>query len=38
MRVRYGEMLRAEIAQTLASEEEIEDEVRHLFATFAGEA
>ncbi len=37
MRTRYREMLREEIAQTLASEEDIDDEVRHLFATFAGE-
>lgn len=37
MRSRYREMLREEIAQTLAIEEDIDDEVRHLFATFAGE-
>lgn len=37
MRTRYRETLREEIAQTLASEEDIDDEVRHLFATFAGE-
>lgn len=36
MRARYREMLREEIAQTLASEEDIDDEVRYLFATFAG--
>lgn len=37
MRTRYRETLREEIAQTLASEEDIDDEVRHLIATFAGE-
>lgn len=38
MRSRYREMLREEIAQTLASEEDIENEVRDLFATFANDA
>jgi RNA polymerase sigma-70 factor (ECF subfamily) len=35
MRGRYRELLRDEIAQTVATPEEIDDEVRHLFATFA---
>jgi RNA polymerase sigma-70 factor (ECF subfamily) len=30
LRQRYGELLRAEIAQTVASEGEVEEEVRHL--------
>lgn len=33
LRRRYGELLRAEIAQTVASAEEIEDELRSLFAS-----
>lgn len=37
MRNRFRELLRDEIAQTLASEKDIDDEVRYLFATFAGE-
>ena len=32
LRQRYGEMVRAEVANTVASPEEIEDEMRHLFA------
>jgi RNA polymerase sigma-70 factor (ECF subfamily) len=32
LRRRYGELLRAEIAQTVSSAEEIEDELRDLFA------
>jgi hypothetical protein len=32
LRRRYGELLRAEIAQTVATAEEIEDELRDLFA------
>jgi RNA polymerase sigma-70 factor (ECF subfamily) len=31
MRQRYGELLREEIAQTVATAEEVEDEIRHLF-------
>ena len=34
LRARYREILRAEIADTVASPEEIEEEIRHLFATF----
>jgi len=34
LRARYREILRAEIASTVASPEEIEEEIRHLFATF----
>lgn len=36
MRIRYRELLREEIAKTVASPDEIEDEIRHLFATFSG--
>ena len=32
LRKRYRELLRAEVAQTLADPEEIDDEIRHLFA------
>jgi RNA polymerase sigma-70 factor (ECF subfamily) len=32
LRRRYGELLRAEIAQTVSSPDEIEAELRHLFA------
>ena len=32
LRRRYGELIRAEIAQTVTSPEEIEDELRELFA------
>ena len=32
LRARYGELLRAEIAQTVSSPDEIEAELRHLFA------
>ncbi len=35
MRGFYRELLRDEIAQTVSTPEEIDDEVRHLFATFA---
>jgi len=35
MRRRFGEALRAEIAQTVATREEIEEELRHLFAAMA---
>ena len=31
LRKRYGEILRAEIAQTVSSPEEVEEEIRHLF-------
>jgi len=34
MRRRYRELLREEIAQTVASAEEIDEEIRHLFAAF----
>jgi len=34
LRVRYREILRAEIGDTVASSEEIEEEIRHLFASF----
>jgi RNA polymerase sigma factor (sigma-70 family) len=36
LRARYRELLRAEIAQTVARESEVEDEIRCLFATFSG--
>jgi RNA polymerase sigma factor (sigma-70 family) len=36
MRQRYREMLRAEIAQTVASSDEVEDEMRALFAALRG--
>jgi len=32
MRRRYGDLLRKEIAATVASPEEVEDEIRHLMA------
>ncbi len=35
LRGRYRELLRAEIAQTVASPQEVEEELRYLFATFA---
>lgn len=34
LRARYREILRAEIAHTVSSPEEIEEEIRHLFSTF----
>jgi RNA polymerase sigma-70 factor (ECF subfamily) len=34
LRARYREILRREIGDTVASPDEIEDEIRHLFATF----
>jgi len=34
LRARYREILRAEIAHTVSSPEEIEEELRHLFASF----
>src|SRR6516165_11049692 len=36
LRRRYGELLRAEIAQTVSSPEEVEDELRNLFAVLGG--
>lgn len=36
LRVRFRELIRAEIAHTVASSEEIEEEIRHLFAAFGG--
>jgi RNA polymerase sigma factor (sigma-70 family) len=35
LRRRFGEALRAEIGQTVTTREEIDDEIRHLFATIA---
>ena len=35
LRARYRELLRAEVGHTVARPEEIEEEIRHLFATFA---
>jgi len=35
MRARYRALLRAEVAHTVARPEEIEEEIRHLFAVFA---
>jgi DNA-directed RNA polymerase specialized sigma24 family protein len=34
LRARYREILRAEIAHTVASQEDVEEEVRHLFSAF----
>jgi RNA polymerase sigma factor (sigma-70 family) len=34
LRARYREILRAEIAHTVSSPEEVEEEIRHLFAAF----
>jgi RNA polymerase sigma factor (sigma-70 family) len=34
LRARYREILRAEIADTVAGPEEVEEEIRHLFSTF----
>jgi RNA polymerase sigma-70 factor (ECF subfamily) len=36
LRQRYGELIRAEIANTVASPAEVEDELRHLFAVLCG--
>jgi RNA polymerase sigma-70 factor (ECF subfamily) len=36
LRLRYRELLRAEIAETVASEAEIDDEIRSLFAALTG--
>lgn len=35
LRQRFGEMLRAEIASTVTTPEEVEEELRHLFATLS---
>lgn len=35
LRQRYRELMRAEIAHTVSSPQEIDEEIRHLFATFA---
>jgi len=35
LRQRFGELLRAEIASTVATPEEVEEELRHLFATLS---
>ena len=35
MRRRFGELLRSEVAHTVSSPEEIDDEIRHLFAAIA---
>ena len=35
LRQRFGELLRAEIATTVATPEEVEEELRYLFATFS---
>lgn len=34
LRARYRELLRAEIAETVSSAEEVEEEIRHLFSAF----
>lgn len=34
LRTRYREILRAQIAETVASPDEVEEEIRHLFSTF----
>ena len=36
LRRRYGELLRAEIAHTVSRAEEIDGEIRHLFAALRG--
>ena len=36
MRQRYRELLRAEVADTVASPEEVDDELRHLIAVVSG--
>ena len=35
LRQRYRELVRAEIANTVASPEEVQEEMRHLFAALA---
>jgi RNA polymerase sigma-70 factor (ECF subfamily) len=34
LRLRYREILKAQIAQTVSSPQEVEEEIRHLFAAF----
>jgi RNA polymerase sigma-70 factor (ECF subfamily) len=36
LRQRYGELVRAEIAQTVGTEEEADEELRYLFAVLRG--
>jgi len=36
LRQRYGELLREEIAQTVAGPDEVEDELRHLIGALGG--
>lgn len=36
MRARYRELLQEEIAQTVETKEDIDNEIQHLFATFSG--
>ena len=36
MRLRYRELLREEIANTVATPAEVDDELRHLFAVLGG--
>src|SRR5262249_39812553 len=36
LRQRFRDLLRAEIASTVSKEEEVEEEMRHLFATLCG--
>ena len=36
LRQRYGELLRAEVADTVATEGEVDEEIRHLFAALSG--
>jgi hypothetical protein len=36
LRQRYGELVRAEIAQTVAAPEKVDEELRYLFAVLRG--
>lgn len=36
MRIRYGELMRAEIAETVSNSTEVEEEIRHLLSVLAG--
>jgi RNA polymerase sigma-70 factor (ECF subfamily) len=36
MRKRFREILRAEIAETVGSEQDLDDELRHLMTSWAG--
>jgi RNA polymerase sigma-70 factor (ECF subfamily) len=36
LRTRYRELIRAEVRETVASDEEVDDELRHLFAALGG--